>query len=296
MYNLIDTVVENIPFISNIYISNNNDEYITDAKATRKMPNMNGVKFSIKHLTYYKFQINTNLQNIGNIIFEIDQNILNSKIKERFKFLFIIAILGMLLLAVASYFATIFLLKPLKSVTDTIKKADADKLPLNFKLPEYSSTEVISLTKTITTMSEKLKLEIEKNMEQQKELARQEKMAFVGMMSAGLAHELKNPAMSLKLLVQTLSKELNNELPEDLQVIQKEVNRIVDTIEQFQKYSKHVKPSYEMLDNNTIIKQIKFLSKNFSNKMTIKINLDSYISFKSDKSIIFMAIVYFVYN
>lgn len=286
IYRIIDTITKNIPFISNIYISDENNKYITDAKVTRKLPSIGSDNKKSKFFKYYTYPINSKLQNIGTIFFEIDQQVLTKQVQERLVKLILLAFAGIILIAYGSFKAVLFLLKPLTNISNSLETVEAKTLPILFDLPDYTSTEVRKLADTIYTMSKSLKKAMDTNVQQQRELAQQEKLAAIGMVSAGLAHELKNPAMTLKLLTQTLMDEQENKNSKDLQIIQQEVNRIVETIDNFQQYSKPVETIIKTVSTEQLVQHIISFAKQYLQNMNISISVAKHIEWLSDESIL----------
>nr|WP_278252119.1 ATP-binding protein [Deferrivibrio essentukiensis] len=59
-------------------------------------------------------------------------------------------------------------------------------------------------------------------------------------MSSGLAHELKNPAMTVLLLAQTLAKELDERYSKDTEYLIRETNKIVKIVNEFLEIAKPI--------------------------------------------------------
>ncbi len=67
-------------------------------------------------------------------------------------------------------------------------------------------------------------------------------------MSAGLAHELRNPAMSLQMLMHSIKNSENQVEKGDVDVMDREISRIVSTVSGFLKISKPIDTHFEIMD------------------------------------------------
>src|SRR5262249_23474338 len=109
---------------------------------------------------------------------------------------------------------------------------------LNRQLGSVTVQEEGDLPELHVQMQEVLK-EIERVVEQlqqhEREVLRSEQLAAVGQVAAGVAHELRNPLTSVKMLVQTgLEGNPAAGLPaEDLAVIEHEIRRMEQRIQMF---------------------------------------------------------------
>lgn len=70
-------------------------------------------------------------------------------------------------------------------------------------------------------MEEKIKRTMEDLNRVEAQLLRQEKLAALGQLAAGIAHEIRNPLTSINILIQSMREKLpvENAFQEDLKVI-----------------------------------------------------------------------------
>lgn len=82
------------------------------------------------------------------------------------------------------------------------------------------------------------------------ELLRSEQLARVGQMAAGLAHELRNPLMPMKMLVQAALQSGNAAplSPKSLQILNDEILRLEETIQSFLDFARPRMPVYQLTD------------------------------------------------
>ena len=84
-------------------------------------------------------------------------------------------------------------------------------------------------------------------MEARERLRQSEKLAALGKLSAGLAHELRNPLNTVSMLVYAMSQEMdvNGPFNADLQVVQGELRRMTLLIEQFLEFARPKPPHFQ---------------------------------------------------
>lgn len=90
------------------------------------------------------------------------------------------------------------------------------------------------------------------------ELFRAEKLAALGQLAAGFAHEIRNPLTSINLLIQSLIEKLpkNETYIEDLNVIEGEIERIDEIINQFLRFAKPSQPILERIEIIPILEEV----------------------------------------
>ena len=91
--------------------------------------------------------------------------------------------------------------------------------------------------------------------ETQRQLFQSEKLAALGKLSAGIAHEIRNPLTSIKILIHSLVDEqaTENSREKDLAVIETEIERVNKIIKQFLDFARPRPPSLELTDVRTIL-------------------------------------------
>ncbi|RZA23707.1 MAG: histidine kinase, partial [Proteobacteria bacterium] len=74
----------------------------------------------------------------------------------------------------------------------------------------------------------------------QKEVLRSEKLASIGQLAAGTAHEIRNPLMSIKLLVQAALRDEGDDplSRDDLTLIEREISRVEATVRNLLEFAK----------------------------------------------------------
>jgi signal transduction histidine kinase len=90
------------------------------------------------------------------------------------------------------------------------------------------------------------------------QLIRSEKLAALGQLAAGIAHEIRNPLTSINILIHSLTENFPSENAhrEDLQVIEEEIRRINEIVDQFLRFAKPASPLFEKTNLIPIFEEI----------------------------------------
>lgn len=97
--------------------------------------------------------------------------------------------------------------------------------------------ELKRVLETISVEIDKVVMRLQKS---QEEVLKSEKFAAVGQLAAGTAHEIRNPLMSIKLLVQAALRQEEGERlsRQDLSVIEQEISRVEHTVRNLLDFAK----------------------------------------------------------
>ncbi|MCP4220726.1 MAG: HAMP domain-containing protein [bacterium] len=142
---------------------------------------------------------------------------------------FILLIAGFLLLGISFYFIidrlVVRRIKHISTTTNNIFSFDdlSSRIPVDYK------DEITSLSKNINTMLHRLQRENIKKVEIEHMLALNEKLIFMGKVSAGIAHEVNNPLFAVSNSIQLIKRYLppeNKRLNDVVDVVEREIKRV----------------------------------------------------------------------
>ncbi len=123
-------------------------------------------------------------------------------------------------------------------------------------IPENAVGEIGELASTFNTMSQQLRDLVAAIRSAQENLVRTEKLYALGEFSAGLAHEIKNPLTSIKMLIQRAGEQEEPLEGEDLEVIVEELDRIDFTVSRFLRSARQSEMAFTDTDINSLVKDV----------------------------------------
>ncbi len=131
--------------------------------------------------------------------------------------------------------------------------------------------EIRQLAMTFNRMSDRLNKLIATIKAAQENLVRTEKLYALGEFSTGLAHEIKNPLTSIKMLMQRALEEKEPLCKEDIEVIVEELDRIDLTVSRFLQGARPSELILKTMDINRIILDVVAITRTRIEKSGIRL-------------------------
>ncbi|TDJ64200.1 MAG: sensor histidine kinase [Proteobacteria bacterium] len=156
--------------------------------------------------------------------------------------------------AVLSVFLAHRLTRPLEKLTHAVRQVGKGHFDIFVESP--SKDEIGMLSTSFNQMAGELRGRLEELRGAQAALVQSEKLSAFGQLSAGIAHEVKNPLAGILGHAQLCLRKLSKDDPmhNHLNIIQHETKRCTEIISNLMKFARQEKVEYEPTDLNDVIK------------------------------------------
>ena len=146
--------------------------------------------------------------------------------------------------------------RPLQRITDSMRKVEAGDLGV--RMEPRSDDEVGRLMQGFNSMVGNLdRTQSELKQFHYRQMAHADRLASVGEMAAGLAHEIKNPLAGIRGAIEVLTDDYpeGDQRREVMKQIQVQVSRLNNTVNDLLYFGKPGQPEFTYCDINSLIKQ-----------------------------------------
>ena len=190
---------------------------------------------------------------VANSLKEMDTMV--SKI-EIHSIILAIIIIGFLSFALGFLFLK-FVNIPIKRLTETMRKAEEGDLTV--KVSVKSRDEIGSLAENLNIMIKKLNLAKQEGERYHQELIqRADRMATIGELASGIAHEIRNPLAGIQGAIQILAEGFPKEDPRTqvADEIQKQIYKLERLVRDLLNYAKPIPANYLSTDINGLVDKV----------------------------------------
>lgn len=187
----------------------------------------------------------------------------------------LMTLVGTALILVGGYlFLDRWISKPILQLTEGVKALGSGEIEAKLEAIDIRSNDEIGhLAASFKQMVRDLKVKEEKQRELQGQLIQADKLASLGELSAGIAHEIGNPLTAIKTTAQVMEEEMEADSPhkEYIRRIIKEIDRLNLILKAFFSFAKPQQPHPSLCDLRELAREVVFLINKDATKQRVTI-------------------------
>ena len=202
----------------------------------------------------FPLQIGSKSWGVLRMGFEADS--VRSEMRELFYTLLLFAAVITVFALILLYFLSGYLTSSLRKLSSDIDQFEIDN-PLNFEQPLYED-EISTLYRHFTRMQNRLRESQAKLMEIQKQIYQAEKLASIGRLASGVAHEINNPLNGIKSCLYAIRRDPDDhrQTAEYLNLIDEGLQHIETIVTKLLGFARHPAKTREAVTLNGALKKV----------------------------------------
>jgi signal transduction histidine kinase len=212
-------------------------------------------------------------QTLGALVLDISIVPAVKEIAKNRNWIILFALIGLVLVsAVISALIVILVKRPVKSLIRTMTEVERGNL--NVKVDVKSRDELGRLAGSFNSMIARLdKAKAELQQQYDMQLQQAEKLASIGELASGIAHEIKNPLAGIGAAIQVIADEFNlkNTHSEIINEIMNQLNRLNKNTRDLLSFARPAEPKFFQGDLNEIVNKAVFFVRKQAEKQDVEI-------------------------
>jgi two-component system sensor histidine kinase HydH len=131
------------------------------------------------------------------------------------------------------------------------------------------------LHQQVDQLTARIEAVVQELQQREREVLRAEQLAAVGQLAAGVAHEVRNPLTSIKMLVQLAIEDKTGLPRDDLWVIESEVRKMEHSLQMFLDFARPPKPERRLLNLHDVIGGVLGLTRGRAEKQKVAVRVQA---------------------
>jgi len=276
LYRILDEVKQTDPTIAYIFILNNFNHVVAktyDVDISNDLIKVNTLAGNEQHIqvikaSHYKYKVVRDIAypilngEIGVVRIGIVEEQIQHDLWQITNYLIIMISVFLIVGISGALFFSYIITSPIKKISDTAQSLNLNKIENNheltlskkwFKLPANDELDV--LVAKFSEMIDRLKKNHKELKDTQNALIQAEKLAALGTLAAGVAHEINNPISGIKNCIKRIEKYPHNtaQNSEYLELIKEASNKIENVVHLLLNFSRKEPLAFTGLNINQVI-------------------------------------------